>query len=121
MTIKFDETKVKWISAEDADTAAKSLLPHPLVAIRVKKVPTSESGRKTLRQHCAKDRLRPHGGELKPVQVKRRGGRDWRHTKPGSSLPNLAPGQTYVVPRDMNLLASLKSIGKFIDVAGVAS
>lgn len=121
MTAKIDISKLTWHSAENADDAAQKLLPHPLVAIRVKSIPTSESGRKTLRHQCAKDRLRPHGGELKPAQVKRRGGRDWRHIRAGTALPNLAPGQTYVVPKDMNLLASLKSIGEFIDVAGVSS
>lgn len=119
MALKLDTSKLKW-EAADADGAADKLRPHPLVAIRVKKVPTSESGRKTLGHHCAKDRLNPHSGELKSVKVKRRGGRDWRHTKSGTALPNLAPGQTYVVPKDPNLLASLKSIGRFIEVAGVS-
>lgn len=120
MTYKLDESKLNWTSpADKLDDVRADLRKHDLVAIRVLKTPPGEQRRKTLRQICAKDRVNPPSTEKKPFRVKIWGGKDWFNIKSGSALPTLNAGQTYVVPRDQNLLSALGRVAAFIEVAGI--
>lgn len=124
MGMTLDESTLTWMSLDSEEALNKaraSLMAHGWVAVKLVREPTSGAARKTLRQQFAKDRLRVAARGPKAVRLSRRGGRLWRHRQAGSALPGLQVGKTCVVPRDFNLLESLRSVRHFVAVAPVSS
>ena len=115
-----DPSQLTWQSLSDDEQLAAAndaLLASEQVGMRLVARPTSEAARKTIEQHFAKDRLRPRPKGRKEQILAQRGGRMWENNASGSAVRKVRIGEVCVIPRDLELIRSLSSIRRFVEVA----
>lgn len=115
-----DPSQLSWQSLNEDDQLAaanEALLAAEQVGMRLVARPTSEAARKTIEQHFAKDRLRPRSKKRKEQILAPRGGRMWENNASGSAVRKVRIGEVCVIPRDLDLIRSLSSIRRFVEVA----
>ncbi len=115
-----DTSQLSWQSLSDDDQLAAAndaLLASEQIGMRLVARPTNEAARKTIEQHFAKDRLRPRSKKRKAQILAPRGGRLWEDNARGSAVRIVRLGDVCVIPRDLDLIRSLSSIRRFVEVA----
>lgn len=97
--------------------------PGTRITVEIVGVPTSAAGRKTLTRLCRKDPAierasRKQTNKRPSWQEWRRGGMTWHHQMKSGSPVSLAEGAKYSIRATLDVIRDLKSVQKFVKVAG---
>lgn len=97
--------------------------PGTQITVEIVGLPTSAAGRKTLVRLCRKDPAIERAGRRQTKkrpswQEWRRGGMTWHHQMKSDSPVSLAKGAKYAIRATLDVIRDLKSVEKFVKVAG---
>ncbi|MFO0838904.1 MAG: hypothetical protein U1D55_10290 [Phycisphaerae bacterium] len=101
-----------------------AIKPGTSVQLEISRLPTSESGTKTLVRLCRKDAsvVRHHRQQKRKRPSReewRRGGMTWHHQMESKAAVSLKVGARYQIRATLDVLRDLESIARFVKLTPV--